>query len=390
MANSSDGEISAWHYATGQPVRVRWGAGVITHLEKATTAPPRERFVAPALFDLQINGYGGVDFQQDSLSLDDLLSATRQLRSAGCTRFLLTLITDEWAVMISRLRRVRALRSQSGELQSAIAGWHIEGPFLSAAPGFHGAHDPARMTDPKPEQIRELRSLTGNDPVLLTVSPELAGALPVIGLAASLGLKISLGHTNASAEILQRAVQAGATGFTHLANGCPRELDRHDNILWRVFETAGLTVSLIPDRIHVSPPLFRLMHRVLDPSAIYYTSDAMSAAGAPPGRYKMGKKEVDVGPDQVVRPPGQPLFAGSALRPVEGVFRAAQMLNCPWPETWARLSETPAKFMGLQNELAVQQPATFCVLKVAEQNELEDLQAYVNGMAVAPGGRAAE
>ena len=379
MANSSNGEISAWHYSTGQPVRVRWGAGVITHLEDATTAPPRELFVAPGLFDLQINGYGGVDFQQDNLSLDDLQCATRQLRSAGCMRFLLTLITDEWAVMISRLRRVRALRSQSGELQSAIAGWHIEGPFLSAEPGFHGAHDPSRMTDPQAEQIRELRSVTGNDPVLLTVSPERRGALPAIELAASLGLKISLGHTNASAEILQCAVQAGATGFTHLANGCPRELDRHDNILWRVFEMTGLTVSLIPDRIHVSPPLFRLMHRVLDPAAIYYTTDAMSAAGAPPGRYQMGKTEVDVGPDQIVRPPGQPLFAGSALRPVEGVFRAAQMLNCPWQETWARLSEIPAKFMGLRNELAVQQPATFCVLKVTDQNQLAELQVFADG-----------
>jgi len=235
------------------------------------------------------------------------------------------------------------------------------------------------MTDPQPEQIRELRSLTGTDPVLLTVSPERQGALPAIELGVSLGLKISLGHTNASAEILQRAVQAGATGFTHLANGCPRELDRHDNILWRMFEMTGLMVSLIPDQIHVSPPLFRLMHRVLGPAAIYYTTDAMSAAGAPPGRYKMGKKEVAVGPDQIVRPPGQPLFAGSALRPVEGVFRAAQMLNCPWQETWARLSEIPAKFMGLRNQLTVQQPATFCLLKITDQNQLAELQVFADG-----------
>src|SRR6266498_684297 len=180
MANSSNGEISAWHYSTGQPVRVRWGAGVITHLEIATTAPPRELFIAPGLFDLQINGYGGVDFQQDNLALADLLSATRQLRAAGCAHFLLTLITDEWPVMISRLRRVRALRAQSGELQSAIAGWHVEGPFLSAEPGFHGAHDPLRMTDPQPEQILELRSITGDDPVLLTISPEREGAMEAI------------------------------------------------------------------------------------------------------------------------------------------------------------------------------------------------------------------
>src|SRR6185369_13552349 len=133
------------------------------------------------------------------------------------------------------------------------------------------------------------------------------GALEAIRLAASHGIKISLGHTNASADVLARAVAAGAVGFTHLGNGCPRELDRHDNIVWRVFETPGLLVSLIPDRIHVSPPLFRLIHRVLAAESIYYVSDAMSGAGMPPGRYKLGGLELEVGADQVVRQPGKPL-----------------------------------------------------------------------------------
>src|SRR5256886_5679973 len=88
-----------------------------------------------------------------------------------------------------------------------------------------------------------------------------------------------------------------ASAFTHLGNGCPRELDRHDNILWRVFETPGLTVSLIPDSIHVSPAPFRLFHREL--ASICYTTDAMSAAGAPPGLYKIGSLEVEVGPDLI-------------------------------------------------------------------------------------------
>jgi N-acetylglucosamine-6-phosphate deacetylase len=221
-----------------------------------------------------------------------------------------------------------------------------------------------------------LRTITGEDPLLLTLAPELPGALVAIGIAVSLGIKVSLGHTNAPVEILRAAVAAGATGFTHLANGCPRELDRHDNILWRVFDTPGLTVSLIPDQIHVSPGFFRLTHWVQGADSIYYTSDAMSAAGMGPGRYSLGKLEVEVGPDQVVHQPGQRLFAGSALRPIEGVFRAAQMLGYPWQEAWPRFSEIPAKFMGLHNELAVGQPADFCVLKVVGDNQLVDLQTH--------------
>src|SRR5207302_6592169 len=139
------------------------------------------------------------------------------------------------------------------------------------------------------EKLTELSEIARDEPLLLTLSPEREGAIEAIHLAVSKGMKVSLGHTNASADILRQAVKAGATGFTHLGNGCPRELDRHDNILWRVLETPGLMVSLIPDQIHVSPPLFRLLDRELSADLIYYITDAMSAAGMPPGRYKLGK-----------------------------------------------------------------------------------------------------
>jgi len=366
------GEICARHFQTKQAVRVRWENGIITHLEPFA-ALKEEIWVAPSLFDVQVNGYGGVDFQRDGLTLEHLLSAVHQLRAAGCARFLLTLITDEWPKLTAKLAHLRSLRSQSEELKRAIAGWHIEGPLLSAEPGFHGAHNPALMFDPTPEHILELRKITVNDSILLTIAPERRGAIDAIRIATSQGMKISLGHTNGSLEILRDAVKAGATMFTHLANGCPRELSRDDNILLRVFETPGLTASVIPDRIHVSPPLFRLIHRALGQDAIFYTTDAMSAAGAPPGKYSIGKMEMEVGADQIVRQPGKTNFAGSALRPVDGVFRAAQMLNCPWQETWGRFSETPSRLMGLDHDLKVGSPAIFCLLKTSGDGQMIDL-----------------
>jgi N-acetylglucosamine-6-phosphate deacetylase len=327
---------------------------------------------------VQVNGYAGVDFQRDQLTTEDLLRAVRALRADGCATFLLTLITDEWSQLTARLRHLVAVRAASDELKSAISGWHIEGPFLSPEPGFHGAHDPALMLDPSPEHIRELRAITGDDPLLLTLAPERSGALEAIKLAALLGIKISLGHTNASAAVLAQAVQAGATMFTHLANGCPRELDRHDNILWRVLETPELTPSLIPDGIHVSPTPFRLLHRALN-EAVFYTTDAMAAAGASPGRYTIGKLAVEVGADQIVRQPGKTNFAGSALRPVDGVLRAAEMLQCPWPEVWRRFSESPAKLLGCWRELAVGERATFCVVRQAGAPAKLKVQTIWNG-----------
>ncbi|MSU58873.1 MAG: N-acetylglucosamine-6-phosphate deacetylase [Pedosphaera sp.] len=374
------GDLSAWYLPTRQPMRVRWSKGVITHFEPAgTPPPPAGLWLAPPLLDVQVNGYAGVDFQQDNLTVDDLLRAARALRADGCATFLLTLITDDWFNLTGRLRQLVSLRAQSEELKSAIAGWHIEGPFLSTEPGFHGAHDPALMRDPKPEHIYELRALAGRDPVLLTLAPERRGALDVIPLAVSCDMKVSLGHTNASAEILAQAVRAGATMFTHLGNGCPRELDRHDNILWRVIETPGLTVSLIPDQIHVSPPLFRLLHRSLGPERIFYTTDAMAAAGAKVGKYTIGKVQVEVGSDQIVRQPGKTNFAGSALKPSDGVFRAAAMLNCPWQEVWLRYSQTPERLLGRHRTLAAGERATFCVVRGIEGRDWREVQPYWNG-----------
>jgi N-acetylglucosamine-6-phosphate deacetylase len=375
----SSGEVTGLDWATARPTRLVWEDGLIRALEPGPRPLPDNAWLAPPLFDLQVNGFGGVDFQRDDLSLADLERAVHALRLAGCGRFLFTLITAEWPRLVARLRRAAALRAASEDLRAAIAGWHIEGPFLSSRPGFHGAHDPALMLDPAPEKIRELRALTGNDPLLLTIAPERPGALEAVSLAVSLGLKVSLGHTDASADVIRAAARAGAGGFTHLGNGCPRELDRRDNILWRVLDNSGLAVSLIADGLHVSPALFRLVHRLLPAGSVAYVTDAMAAAGAAPGRYSLGALEMEVGPDGIVRQPGGTNFAGSSLRPIEGIARAAAMLGVSWREVWPRMSELPARFMGLSHELAVGQPATFCLLSENARHQPASLRFFLGG-----------
>ena len=372
-------EFRARHYRTGKPVLVRCDRGVITGIDPASGLEPQDSWVAPALVDLQVNGFAGVDFQKDNLSPDQLLAAARGLRAAGCSRFLLTLVTDHWPKLTRRLATLRALRSSSEELSQAVAGWHVEGPFLSGQPGYAGAHDPALMLDPTPQHIRDLRAVSGDDPLLLTIAPERPGALDAIQAARSAGIRVSLGHTNATADILSRAVAAGAAGFTHLGNACPQQLDRHDNILWRVLDTPGLTVSLIPDRTHVSPALFRLVHRALGADAVVYTTDAMAAAGAPPGRHTLGPLELEVGADEVVRQPGRTNYAGSALRPIDGVRRAAEMLGCQWQDVWDGFSTRPASFLGMAHGLNPGCPADFCLLQTDAANRIQSWRVFASG-----------
>lgn len=383
-SQSSASVVLARHYLSQRPLRVTCQNGRIASIEQLAEATPTDHWIAPGLLDLQINGYAGVDFQAEVVSLDALLTAARGLRRAGCTRFLATLVTDAWERMLDKLGRLRALRNRSPELTAAIAGWHIEGPFLSEQPGYCGAHDPGCMCDPLPERIRQLRAAAGDDLLLLTLAPERRGAIEAIALAVSLGIRISLGHTNASAERISEAIEAGASGFTHLGNGCPQTLDRHDNILWRILESGGLTVSMIPDGRHVSPPLFRLAHRLLPSRALVYITDAMAAAGAPPGRYALGKMQLEVGDDQVVRMPGQPYYAGSALRPLDGVWRAAAMTRTPWPRAWWRFSQRPAQWLGLPTGLALGQRADFCLLKQTGNEMPSRVRVFCGGEEAGP------
>jgi len=365
-------EIIARHYRTGEGQRVTCRAGVIESIELAEASAGT--WMAPGIFDPQVNGYAGVDFQRDGLTTEDLQKATAGLRADGCPRWLLTLITDDFDKLIARLAHLKKLRDADDGLRNAIAGWHVEGPFLSAEPGFRGAHDTEVMPDATVTDVERIREALGDDPILFTIAPEREGGIAAIRRATELGMRVSLGHCNPSADDLRAAKDAGAVAFTHLGNGCPQELDRHDNFLWRVLDEGGLIAGVIPDGIHVSPLLFRLLNRVLGAEGIYYTTDCMSAAGAPPGVYTVGRLELEVGEDQVVRQPGQTNFAGSALRPYQGVQRVAEMLGQSWREVWDCFAARPAGLMGLSCEIAVGQRADFCVVKENNAGGLESVE----------------
>lgn len=158
---------------------------------------------------------------------------------------------------------------------------------------------------------------------MLTLAPEWSGSVPFIERVAGEGVTVALGHTDASFDELAASVQAGARLMTHLGNGCPGQLPRHDNIIQRVLALPTLMATLIPDGLHVPPPVLGNLVRTLGPARLAMTTDCMSAAGAPPGRYSLGKLELEVGEDRVVLlPGGSGHFAGSSLRMVDGFYNA--------------------------------------------------------------------
>lgn len=307
-------------------------------------------FSSSGLFDLQVNGFAGVDFQRP-VSPEALHQACVALRACGMRRILATLVTDSLEALESKFRTLEACRRQDSFIRECIVGFHLEGPFLSAEPGYRGAHDPQWMRDPDWEVFAPLQEAAGGQIRLVTLAPERAGAVPFIRRAVQSGVRISLGHAAASEDAISAAIAAGTTLCTHLGNGCPATLHRHDNIIQRLLAHDELTACFIPDGIHLPPIVLRNLIRAKPPEKVILTTDAMAAAGAAPGRYTLGALELEVGADAVVRLPGSSHFAGSALRLDQGVANAARWLDISPEAAAVYASRIPAVLLGYPAEV---------------------------------------
>jgi len=262
------------------------------------------------LVDIQINGAVGVDFAE----VDDegMRLVADSLPSTGVTRFLPTLITAPVPVMLAQARALlaasRALPAYGG---ARPLGVHLEGPFLS--PVRHGVHDPALMTDPTPDLIEEILG----DPVvsaalrMLTLAPERPGALAAVRRLASSGVLVSVGHTDATAAQTRAAADAGARMVTHLFNAQRGLGHREPGVPGAAFADGRFTLGLIADLAHVAPDVCSLVFTVAA-RRVALVTDAVAAAGMPPGRYQLGGADVLLTEDGVPRSP-EGTIAGSAL-----------------------------------------------------------------------------
>ena len=300
----------------------------------------------PTLFDLQVNGFAGVDFQQPELSAAELRRAVDALRAHQTHRILLTLITDEIDALCRKLERLERFRAREPILAETICGYHLEGPWLSAEPGYCGAHPAEKMCAPRLADYGRLQDAAGGALRLITLAPEWPRSDEFIAAASRAGTRIALGHTNASEREIDDAIHAGATLCTHLGNGVPMTLPRHDNIIQRLLARDELTACLIPDGVHLPPFALRNLFRAKPAGRAVLTTDAMAAAAAPPGHYMLGPFEVESDGD-AVRVPGRPNLAGSSLTADQGVVNAATWLGLSGADARALFSTTPARLFEI-------------------------------------------
>jgi N-acetylglucosamine-6-phosphate deacetylase len=264
--------------------------------------------------DLQVNGFGGVDFNQDDLTADALHRACESLKQHGVAKILATIITEDLSRMCARLSTLARLREHDPLAQEIIAGFHIEGPFITEQTGYNGAHPRDAIIPADIDSTKRLLDAACGFAKLITLAPERDADFRVTSFLAKQNVRVSAGHTDATVDQLRGAIDAGLTMFTHLGNGCPMTLHRHDNIIQRALSLADkLLIGFIADGVHI--PFFALRNylKLAGIQNSYIVTDAIAPAGLGPGRYTLGRWDLKIGQDMVVRAPDGSHFVGSAI-----------------------------------------------------------------------------
>lgn len=263
--------------------------------------------------DLQVNGYAGTDFCSPDLDAEGLHRACEALEEDGVDAFLATLITDTIDNLCAKLTGLVKLREQDPLAKRLIAGFHVEGPFLNPEVGWIGAHPTEAVIQGNAEDAQRLLEAAEGLLRIVTLAPECDPHMRTTRHLSGQGVVVSAGHCNPSMDQLREAIDAGLTMFTHLGNGCPVTLPRHDHIINRVLHYAEeLWIGFIPDGAHVN--FFALDHYLkLAGDRAFVVTDAIAAARMGPGRHRLSGMEVEVDSAGVARRPGSPYLAGSTV-----------------------------------------------------------------------------
>lgn len=257
--------------------------------------------------DLQVNGYAGINFSCADLRREQVDLVVEMLAAEGTTAFCATVITSAPEVYEHALP---ILADACRELP-ALLGIHLEGPFISSLDGAVGTHPKQFVQQPSIPSFRRMQELADGQVRLLTVAPERCGAVELVEYAAGGGVTVGVGHTMADAEAVRAACAAGASLSTHLGNGAPEMVHRHDNPILAQL-ASPLKAMMITDGQHLPATFIRSVLAIKGPDNVIVTSDCAPVAGLPPGEYEFFGARIRVDEQGYVRNLDTGTLAGSS------------------------------------------------------------------------------
>ena len=380
-------KIEGISYLTKKPVSVEIKDGKIVdiHQLEKLSDNSRQLYIAPGLIDNQVNGFAGISFcfAGGQLTKEGIVKATQELWKKGVTTYLPTLTTNTKEVMLRNLSLLAATKNEPA-LHGSIAGYHLEGPYISPVDGYRGAHPIKYVRKPDLSEFNQFYEASGRNILTITLAPELEGAMDFIRKCTEMGVVVAIGHHNANKEVVDLAVTNGARITTHLGNGCANTINRHLNPLWPQLANDKLMASIICDGFHLRDEEIAVFYKVKGPDNTIITSDVTSFASLPPGEYKNEEGEtIELTKEGMLRLPAQNVLYGSASPISRGVARIMKITGCSLGDAIRMSSTNPAKLYGLNDrgEIKKGMRADLILFEIGE-SELQIKKTYIEGNLV--------
>ena len=262
--------------------------------------------------DLQVNGYAGVDFNAPGLTEEAVREVVSRLNADGTEAFLPTLVTGDPEMLVGTVRTVMSARRRYAECERAIPGFFLEGPFISPKPGAVGTHPVEWVHEPDLSLFGRFQDAAEGLVKLVNVAAEIPGMPDFVRALVAQGVKVSLGHQMAKSPAdIAECIAAGASAFTHLGNGIPNEINRHDNIVFTALVEDRASVMFIPDGHHLPDTMLKLYCRAVPVGRLMAVSDAQYPAGMPPGEYEVCGAHARLEPNGLLWNPARNCLVGA-------------------------------------------------------------------------------
>ena len=340
--------VSGRHYQTGRVVRLQLHGGKIAAVETVAGPTSATPWIAPGFVDLQSNGYGGREFSSPELTPDHVAEIARKQGTFGVTRFCPTVTTASSRSIVHSLRTIVEACRLHRDVGYAVAGIHLEGPYISADEGPRGAHPVVHCKPPDWDEFLRFQEAAEGRIRIVTLAAEYPESPAFIRRAVDSGVVVAIGHTAADSAQIAAAVDSGAKLSTHLGNGAHRVLRRHPNYIWDQLADDRLMASLIVDGHHLPAAVVQSFVRAKTPQRCLLISDLSGMAGLPPGRYATELCELEILADGRLVIAGQDQLLAGASRGIDaGVANVIRFAKLDLATAVEMATNRPAGLLGL-------------------------------------------
>jgi len=296
---------------TGKPIELEIDNGVISNINFLSEDEQNLPYISPGFFDIQVNGYKGSDYSLEDFSEEHIRNIIANLATSGTTQHIPTIVSSPQERILKNLEIISKAIDTLPDIKEAIPGIHIEGPFISPEEGPRGCHDPSFIRNPDFEEFRQWQEAAEGRIVMVTIAPEKEGSMEFIKKVTRTGVKIAIGHTGATPEIIREAIEAGAQFSTHLGNGSYLILPKVNNYIWEQLAADELFAGIICDGFHLPTSAVKVFTRAKGLDKLILVSDVALLGGLKPGVYKWGNMEVEVFKDSHLGLAGTGILAGA-------------------------------------------------------------------------------